>query len=449
MFEMTSIRKQTAVISIALLILAGVTGAIMANGYGEIQASVIVLTGIGIIAVFLIPRLSNQEERDFLPKVLFWGLIARITAVFIRIWIDFGMGVSVSDAIGYMRTGNTVAQHIWHLEFSQLLPFIEWGIPFTGLVTGIVFSLIGITQNGGYLVFCLVSFVGSYFFYRAYVLAFPDANKRFYALLVFFLPSILYWANGIGKDSLIFLFIGLCAYGGAQYLLRQKFIGLIILVLSLVGVFYIRPHISVLLAVSLFAGYCLQGVRQKHFRRFSFYLVVISAGLVILLILPRIAGILGVPGLSITEVLTYLTGRQELTAIGGSTFAAIDVSNPLNIPVLVITILFRPFPWEAHNIQAIMASVEGVVLAGMAVWRFRSIRSAFHVSVSNGYILFILVYITAFILAFSAIQNFGILVRQRTMLYPFIFMLMAYAPSSQAVKRNAEIPEAVLAQDSS
>jgi hypothetical protein len=448
MFKTAVTHKRIVLVIVALVLAAIVTGALMANGYDEIQATIIVLTVIGIIAFFLIPRLAREDEKGFLPKILFWGLIARIISVFLRIWIDFGMGVSVSDAIGYMRNGTAVAQHIWHLEFSQLSSFLTWGTSFINLFTGIIYSFIGITQNGGYLVFSLFSFFGSYFFYRAFTLAFPNENKRLFALLIFFLPSI--WANGIGKDSLIFLFIGLCTYGAAKYILHQKFTGLLITVLSILGVFYIRPHIAFILAVSLFAGYLLQGIRHRQFHRLSFYVVVISAGAALIVILPRIASLIGVPGLSITEVLTYLNGRQELTAIGGSTFAPIDISNPINIPYLFITILFRPFPWEAHNVQAIIQSFEGLLLLGILLWRFRSIKKAAVLSISNGYTLFIFIYIAAFIVAFSTIQNFGILARQRTMLYPFLFMLLAYTPaSSQADIETADMSRVPVVHGSS
>jgi hypothetical protein len=439
MFKIEAMRKQYMFVFVALIIIAVAIGTIMAGDYGNLQGTFIVLTGIGILAFFLFPRLVHQDEKNFLPKILFLGLIAKIVSVFIRLWIDFGLGVSVSDAIGYMRNGAIVARHIWHLDFSQLSSYLTWGIPFMNLVTGVVYSIIGITRNGGYLVFSLISFMGSYFFYRAYTIVFPNENRRLFAIYVFFLPSILFWANGIGKDALILFFISLCAYGAAKYFVQKKFTGLIISIISLVGAFFVRPHIASILAVSFVAGYLLQGIRQKFYRSYSFYLVVISAGLALIILLPKIASIIGVPGLSIPELLNYLNSRQDLTAIGGSTFTAVNISNPLNIPYLFITVFFRPFPWEANNFQAVIQSAEGLLVLGVLIWQFRSIKKALRLSVSNGYVFFILVYIVTFVLTFSSVTNFGILARQRVMMYPLLFMLLAFKPAPS--RNNAKITE--------
>jgi hypothetical protein len=76
-------------------------------------------------------------------------------------------------------------------------------------------------------------------------------------------------------------------------------------------------------------------------------------------------------------------------------------------------------------------SFEGVIFIGLVLWRIKSLGKAIVSSISNAYILFILIYIIAFIVGYTAIQNFGWLARQRTMMLPFFFMLMAYAPPSR------------------
>ena len=51
------------------------------------------------------------------------------------------------------------------------------------------------------VLFAVISFWGQFFFYRAFVLAFPKANRRIAALLLFLFPSIVYWTSAFGKDA--------------------------------------------------------------------------------------------------------------------------------------------------------------------------------------------------------------------------------------------------------
>ena len=94
---------------------------------------------------------------------------------------------------------------------------------------------VGPSLAAGYLGFSLVAFIGSFFFYRSFCIAFPAGDKRLYALAAFFFPSIVYWSNGMGKDALMLLFIGLTAYGVARLMTNSFVLGMIPLILGLLG----------------------------------------------------------------------------------------------------------------------------------------------------------------------------------------------------------------------
>ena len=55
------------------------------------------------------------------------------------------------------------------------------------------------------------------------------------------------------------------------------------------------------------------------------------------------------------------------TAQGGSAFTPVPLTSPLGIPAAIITLLFRPFPWEAGNVQMLVQSAEGLVLLLLTV----------------------------------------------------------------------------------
>ena len=90
------------------------------------------------------------------------------------------------------------------------------------IAAGIVMALVGVNQLATFLVFSWLSFIGAIFFYRAFTLTFPGADHRRYALMLFFLPSLIFWTADISKESLMMLALGMIAYGAAKFLARNR-----------------------------------------------------------------------------------------------------------------------------------------------------------------------------------------------------------------------------------
>ncbi len=82
------------------------------------------------------------------------------------------------------------------------------GTPFVDQFTGLLYAVIGPTRPGGFLVFSWIAFWGLFLFHRAALIGFPEADQRRYALLVFFLPSLLFWPSSIGKEALMLFGLG-------------------------------------------------------------------------------------------------------------------------------------------------------------------------------------------------------------------------------------------------
>ena len=101
-------------------------------------------------------------------------------------------------------------------------------------------------------------------------------------------------------------------------------------------------------------------------------------------------------------------------------------------------LLFRPFPWEVHNLMSAVASVEGM---GLAFLVFRKRREFWSVvrAWRQTYIGFILAFAFVFAVIFSAaISNFGIIARERMMLFPVVLMLFcARLPSKSIIASPA------------
>ena len=412
---------------LALALAAIGIGVIMSMTSYDWQGMLVVVGGLGIVAVFLLPRLARIEYGSFILKVMVFGLCLRLAFAMIDSWFAFTLYGGAADVGGYYRNGAFVGQAIRGLEFDKVFHYLHWGTAFINLFTGVIYSITGPTLYGGYLVYGFFAFLGSYYFYRTFIIAFPAGNKTLFIILIFFFPSVLFWANGIGKDALIFFFIGIFAFGGAK-LTQDQWRGLLPMAIGFLGTMYIRPHIAATLALAFFLAFLIHGFWKRSIRPATLMIGILAVGALFWILLPRVADFIGAEQLSPQGLIALFQQQQVFTSEGGSSFQAMDLKNPLTYPIALGTILFRPFPWEAKNVFTIIQGLEGIVVMGLVIWRVKSLGQALGSSLSNNYVLFILIYTIAFTIGFSTIANFGILARERLMFLPFLFMLLAYSP---------------------
>ena len=412
-------------IPVLAVICAAVTGFFMTVSDYDWQGLLLVAAAIGILAILVIPRMARAEG-SFLLYVLIAGLLLRLGFSLIQWWVALNVYEGTADAFRYHSVGVTISQYIWNLEFGEVSGFLHLGTRFVEFFTGAVYSIIGPTRFGGYLFYGLLGFFGSYWFYRGFRIAFPQGKARLFALVIFFTPTILYWSNGISKDALIFLCLGLSAYGSAL-VTKSQLRGIAPLAFGLLGVIWIRPHIALVIVLALILAFSL---RQTGRRTTHLGVYIISLALIIgtvWFLIPQITSYLGLGQLSFESIVSYIESRGMYTFGGGSSFQQASIFQPSDVYRVVITVLFRPFPWEVYNLQALFQSLEGILIAGLALWRIKSLGRVIVSSLSEPYLRYVLVMIIGFIGLFSTMGNFGILVRQRAMFLPFFFMLIAYS----------------------
>ena len=94
----------------------------------------------------------------------------------------------------------------------------------------------------------------------------------------------------------------------------------------------------------------------------------------------------------------------------------------------VVTVLFRPFPWEAPSPVTFAASVESLILLLLTITSGRRLLTALKNVRSTGYTAYALVYVVVFVATFASIGNFGILARERVQMLPIFFILLAATP---------------------
>jgi hypothetical protein len=391
-----------------------------------------------LITLPLARHVAATEQDPTLVRIVMLALVLKLAAAVIRYLVAFEVYGGSADAAVYIREGGFYAEQIRAGDFAyQRHSGGGDGTHFIRQVTGWVFAVTGITAMGGFLVFAWFGFWGQYLFYRAFRIAVPDGSHRRYAKLVLFLPSLLYWPASIGKEAWMLLTLGLGAYGVARLLTRRPG-GYVLLVLGMAGSAIVRPHMTVLLVAGLAVSFLLRRSTRGSILAILAKIVGAIAIVAVMMVAIEAAedrfGVEDDAGLAGAEQVIDRTAEQ--TNKGGSEFDARRVESPLDLPMAVFTVLFRPLPHEAHNAQALLSSFEGVFLLALFAMSWSRLRQLPRELWRTPYVAFASAYSMLFVLAFSSFGNFGILARQRSQLLPLVLVLLALPSIKDRVTKH-------------
>jgi hypothetical protein len=394
---------------------------------------------IGGGSLVLLRRLDPRAGSASLVPLLSLALVAKAIGTVVRYAVTFGVYDGTADATNYHEVGAVLARQYRHGDFNVDLGAGSTSTGFMKIVTGLVYTVTGPSKAAGFAVFATASFWGLYLAFRAFQIALPTGNAKRYAMLIFFLPSMLFWPSSIGKEAWMTLALGLTAYGAARLFthLPRAYTPL---VSGLLAAMIVRPHVAVAVIVALVAGFV---VRPRHGRgwrggRTSKVFGVAVIAIVGVLAARQMQGALHLD--SSSSFNEALDVAQQRTNEGGSSFKAARIRSVTDLPWAAATVLFRPFPFEAGNAQAMISSFEGVALMGLFVVWWRQLARAPRVALRNPYVAFALVYSTIFVFAFSSFGNFGIISRQRVQLFPFVLVLLCLNSTARRSHPRAPAP---------
>jgi hypothetical protein len=361
-------------------------------------------------------------------QLLVAALALKLFGALVRYWVAVDIYDGIADAFEYHRVGVELAMHFRGGNFDTGLASLN-GTDFISFFTGIVYTITGPSIFAGFLLYSWLAFAGMFYLYRAFTIAIPDGNKRSYARLLFFMPSMLYWPSSIGKEAWMLLTLGLAAFGTARLLTGRPWRGLVVAGVSLWLAVIVRAHVAGMVVLGLVLAYLLVrpprrlGALGPAVKLFALAALVVVA----VALLGRTQSYLLEKGIDPQDgVTSVLAETGSRTDYGGSNFEAPSTGVWLaKLPLAAVTILFRPFPFEVHNAQAAITALESSLLLCLAILRRRAIGQAVRHLRRWPYVAFVLVYSTLFVVAFSSIANFGILARERTQLLPFFLVLLA------------------------
>ncbi len=399
-------------------------------GNGGIPPSEPIAAGVVAVAVFLLGRLvikrvADAERDPWLTKALTVCLLLHLASAPAQIWVVDHIYHGVADYTGYVHRADLLTPGFRHLDFSlapgHLPKIVANGS--VSIVAAVVFALIGANELGGFFVFSFLAFLGIVFFYRAFVLTFGGAGKRRYAYLLFYLPNLVFWTSDVSKEAIMTFLLGVIAFGCARVLTYRKG-GYPLIIVASVGSIFIRPNELVLalggFVIAMFIRPVRPGSTFEGPRR-TFALIVLGAMFAVAAVV-SVKLLTGHGSLSLT---TIAHNNSAGTGSGYNSSLQGYSASPLAYPKDVYWVLFDPLPFNAHSTSQLLAATENTVILGVVISSWRRLRILPRAMLGRPYVALCAAYSVGFLYFFAALANLGLITRERTVMMPFLLVVLA------------------------
>lgn len=289
---------------------------------------------------------------------------------------------------------------------------IHPGTGFVYYITSLCSKFLEASYFNTALFYNLVGTLGLVFLYKSLRVFLRELPS--YWVLILFIPSMSFWSTGIGKDAISFF--ATCLF---LYAVTKSKRTLLLATISFIIMFMVRPHIASIMLVSYVIYFIIQSKVHSIFKLFFLPLI----GIGIFLSVGFVQEYIGLEEASLNSIAGYIDERQNSNLGGGS---SLDIAS-MSYPMQMFTYVFRPLPFEAHNIVSFITAFENTALLLLFLYISVKIRFDFKVFVQGKLLwLFTYVFLTCTILAVTT-ANLGIATRQKWMFMPVLLYLLIFA----------------------
>ncbi len=411
------------------------------------------VTPILIILVYITayvvrPYVTNELTR----KYFFWGLTVRIAgALFLGILYQFYY--SGGDTFNYHTHGSRVIwgafmespsdglalifssgedQQIAYKYSSQILFWGDSGSYFIVRLAAIFDLFTFSTYSATAILFALLNFTGMWLFFTVFAKQFP-AQRKWIAVAVLFIPSVVFWGSGVLKDSVVLACIGILTYCVKKLFIDRRFsVSRIAMMLAAVIVIY---NVKIYVLLCFLPAMLLWIYASEFYKIRSTVLKALLVPFVLALIV--VSGFYAVVKIGEDDkryALENLSRTARITAydIGfytgknaGSGYSLGELDDSFTgmlklAPAAVNVSLFRPYLWEVRNPLMALSAAESFVLFILTLYILFRKRSLFFRALGDPNVLFCLVLSVTFAFAVGVSTfNFGTLARYKIPLLPF------------------------------
>ncbi len=379
------------------------------------------LVVLSVLVRILYQKGIKPIDPAFPSSLFLLAFILKLGGSALRYWTGVDLYSGAADGLRYYRDGQYFAGFFRQFDFS-VFDTIPQGTESLSYLTGLLYTILPPSLPGSYFFFAGLAFIWSVFYYRAFRMAFPEIDPNLFRFVIFFLPSVLFWPSSLGKDAWIFFCSGFVAYGLAKYIRQVQLSGLLLAGLGIFSIGVIRPPAASVIMLAVVIAYVVQGIRTA--KQFAGGILIVGFGIFIYQFSTEyLLKAKGLPEISLFGFQEFYQYQQQQTFAGGSRFAPIVLLSLLGPFYAGVTVLFRPFVWEAHNSQVLVAALESLVWLGIFWYRRHAFLARIRLITKDPWIAFLVIYSIIMIFSLTTIANFGLLARQRLMFLPFLWML--------------------------
>ncbi len=381
------------------------------------EIAVLVAVVLFLVTIPIARRIAARQRDPGLYQLLLAAVITHLVFSSVQLWVVDHIYHGVTDYTRYINQGAILAKRYHSFNFSNagLHPAVNvLGQGSVSIAAGVVMAIVGVNKLALFYVFSWFAFLATLGFYRAFCVTFPEALHRRYALSVFFLPSLLFWTAGISKETMMYLSLGLMAYGASRVLAHQRGGAVLLVVGAIVGV-YVRPQeLLLFMAAFAVAGLFRPRNTQRSFRGIR-RLSVMALQAVLLLAAVSLSQQLAkhAPVFNLNQLAKNNVGQASSLHYH---------PGPSGYPRDIYTVLFDPLPFNAHGSTQRLAAFENTVIIALFLTSFRRFWHLGRACFTRPYVLMCVLYSVSFPYAFAALNNLGLIDRERVLLLPFLLV---------------------------
>jgi hypothetical protein len=410
-----------------LLVAAVGVGFGLLVAFGASGAAIVLMIGIGTLLFSALGRTMRREvDGSWLATWVTLGFLAKMAGSLARYYMVNVLYGGAGDSLRYYSVAVDLAQFWRNGDIPPLTGSGSLGTQVVEAATGALFAIATPSLLGGFVLFAMISYLGQLGFYAAFRRWAKPHQLKPYAFLVLFLPTYAFWPSSIGKDALVILFLGVGAYTVARLLESFELRWVIPLGFCLVALGFIRIHIAALVAIALVGTVVISKLRigASMPTRARKVLTLGASAAAVVLAISLIPGIVGLELSDTGDILPFTEEISRRTSEDGTVAAGNPVQSIVDVPGALVLVLFRPFVFEATEIQHLLAAAETTFVLLLFVWKLPAMIGNWREWRRNAYLVFCTLYMVAFAVVFSVVRNLGIISRQRGQVLAFFLALV-------------------------
>lgn len=418
----------------------------------EVWAGILLIPVLALFSFLVLRSVTRARFAHLLP-ILVVGMVAKFVASGLRFYVFASAYSGNGDAGLYFDRGSELASAVrdGRKSITTVLPW-ETSLQFMYRITGLVLTVVGPTQFGAFLVFATLGYWGTVLLVLAACRAVPGLQERRYAWFCALAPSLLFWPSSIGKEAVVIFGIGLLSTGVSRLLTAdRRRLGAAQAILGGAVVASIRAHLAAIflagVVVALLQLAFVPAESGGRIRRSWATVLAIGAASLLALVSWVAVRRLGVDDPNagfLSDVSAALDKASVVSDDGGTSFEPINTDNPLLWPVAVVRTLTRPLPTDIDGARTLLPTLETSLLIVLGLAAARRIRHFVTLARRAPYLTYSAVSALLFGLAFSAIANLGALIRQRSLVWAFLILLLclpelAARPDPPSTRRSGAV----------